>query len=143
MGTTSYSSNANFDRGYRLYSLTGSDTTKVATISTGTSLYGPYNFTLYGSDLYFTQSGYSSGSNKYYLKKYDGSSITTIRTGTDYYNSFTVFDSKLYWLKSSYANSVYTFSLNYFDPSDDSFGSGSSNLTISNGYIYGPVILGS
>ena len=43
MGTTSYSSNANFDRGYRLYSLTGSDTTKVATISTASSDYNPYN----------------------------------------------------------------------------------------------------
>jgi hypothetical protein len=81
----------------------------VVTISTGTSTYGPSYFTVLGNDLYFTQYGYSSGSYSYYLKKYDGSTISRFQSGSNYYNEFTVFDSKLYWYKSTYANSVNTF----------------------------------
>ncbi|SVB03603.1 uncharacterized protein METZ01_LOCUS156457, partial [marine metagenome] len=142
MGSTSSSIS---NPGYSLYSLSGSDTTKVATISTGTVYMNPSNFTVLGNSLYFVQYSYSSGSSTYKLKKYDGSSITTLQTSSEYYQPFTVFDNKLYWTKSSYANSVYTFSLYYYDPSDGSSGGGGTaqQTTVSNGYMYGPVVFNS
>ena len=133
-----------WNSGYNLYSLSGSDTTKVVSISSS-SQNNAYNFIVSGSNLFFTQYAYESGSAKYYWKKYDGSSISTLVTESQYFGSPILYDNKIYWNYNVYSNGSYTYTLKYYDINNNSTGGGSSNekITVSNGSLNGPVVLGS